>query len=236
MSQIPWTCPNCGSPPILNEEPTECEEMEQLHDSRMSRVKCTSCDKSVAVAHRGRLHSLEMLLTDRLKTAKGCYSVQTESDRLVLFTLSQIIYKELEAPQENLLEFEFDLPPPTDLAKILWIDGEAAGFYSVKPKGTLDMETLQTYAMPTLDTIFIRQTYRRQGLASLAVQDVSSTFPHLDIGFSYPISLAMLKVLGKHLEERAEDRPRFWEITGCGREGNCRNLWLILQRQRKKVA
>lgn len=56
-------------------------------------------------------------------------------DRLVLFVLNQIIYREYEVPDEDELQVEYAFPPKTDFTKILWMKGEAVGFYSVKPKG-----------------------------------------------------------------------------------------------------
>lgn len=54
---------------------------------------------------------------------------------MVLFVLSQVVYKEYEEPDETLLEVEFAFPPPTDLIKILWVNEQPVGFYSVKVKG-----------------------------------------------------------------------------------------------------
>src|ERR1700761_335365 len=42
------------------------------------------------------------------------------------------------------------------------------------------------------------------------------------------------QVLSKHLLRGPQNRLRFWEISGCGTQGNCRNLWLNLQRSSKK--
>ena len=60
--------------------------------------------------------------------------------------------------------------------------------------GSLDMERMQVYSMVTLDTIFVRKSCRRRGLASEAVEDLAKdvSAPN-NIGFSYPISKGMLK-------------------------------------------
>lgn len=50
------------------------------------------------------------------------------------------------------------------------------------------------YSMVTLDTIFVRTSCRRRGLASEAVEDLVKDVPAPNnIGFSYPISTGMLK-------------------------------------------
>jgi hypothetical protein len=61
--------------------------------------------------------------------------METEWDRRVLFTLSQIIYKDYEEPDETLLEVEFAFPKSADVVKLLWHQRQPVGFYSVKPKG-----------------------------------------------------------------------------------------------------
>ena len=63
--------------------------------------------------------------------------MEGEKDRRALYVLSQLIYKEYEPPEESQLEVEFALPPSTDLVKLLWINGMASGFFSVKLKGDL---------------------------------------------------------------------------------------------------
>jgi len=54
-------------------------------------------------------------------------------ERLALYVLSQILHNEEEGDELDCIEFL--LPPITDFIKILWTNGEAVGFYSVKPKG-----------------------------------------------------------------------------------------------------
>lgn len=73
------------------------------------------------------------------------------AERLCLFTLSQICCRQ-EDRTKLIIQSECDqttshsdyeeevcpfLPPgPTEFGKILWINGEAVGFYTVKQKGT----------------------------------------------------------------------------------------------------
>ena len=53
-------------------------------------------------------------------------------ERIVLYVLNRIVYRvsEMERP-----EIPFLCHGQRDFAKILWKEGQAAGFYSVKTKG-----------------------------------------------------------------------------------------------------
>lgn len=45
--------------------------------------------------------------------------------------------------------------------------------------------------MNTLDAVFIRQAYRRQGWGCAMLHDIIKQFPDENIGFSHPISLSL---------------------------------------------
>lgn len=58
--------------------------------------------------------------------------VESLGERIVLYILNRVIYRAKEMSCE---ELPFLCHGDTDYAKILWDDGEAVGFYSVKPAG-----------------------------------------------------------------------------------------------------
>lgn len=60
--------------------------------------------------------------------------VETVGDRIVLYILNRVIYRAKEISSE---ELPFLCHGEKDNAKILWNNGEAVGFYSVKPSGNL---------------------------------------------------------------------------------------------------
>ncbi|MGH0168849.1 UNVERIFIED_CONTAM: hypothetical protein FKN15_057263 [Acipenser sinensis] len=63
----------------------------------------------------------------------GLVEVQSVGERLVLFILNQIVYGTQESPPD--LDNPLFTPhPPREQAMILWQEGEAAGFYTVKRK------------------------------------------------------------------------------------------------------
>ena len=49
----------------------------------------------------------------------------------------------------------------------------------------------ERYAMPTLDTAYIRSQYRNRGFGIEILLDIIERFPNEDIGFSKPISEGM---------------------------------------------
>lgn len=60
------------------------------------------------------------------------FQVDTVGERIVLYVLNRFIYRENEMGSE---EMPFLCHAEKDHAKILWGDGEAVGFYSVKATG-----------------------------------------------------------------------------------------------------
>lgn len=53
-------------------------------------------------------------------------------ERVIVFLLSQVVERH---PEEGSL---FSLHPRTESCKLLWRDGQAVGFYTVKNKGETD--------------------------------------------------------------------------------------------------
>ncbi|KAM6388298.1 protein FAM169B-like isoform 1-T1 [Pluvialis apricaria] len=170
---------------------------------------------------------------DVVKTADpsrdGLISVQTFGERIVLFVLNYIIFGMLEGSSAN---DAFFLPhSATECAKILWRNGEAVAFYSVKMKGSLcDGTTSQCYLLPVLDTIFVRRKYRRGGLGMKMLHDFCQSFMAEDaLGISCPISAAMYQVCQKFLQTYPEEQKRLWEVEAPGDWSQRVNIWLKIQ-------
>ncbi|XP_074773220.1 protein FAM169B-like isoform X3 [Athene noctua] len=170
---------------------------------------------------------------DVVKTADpsrdGLISVQTFRERIVLFVLNYIIFGMLEGSSAN---DAFFLPhSATECAKILWRNGEAVAFYSVKMKGSLcDGTTSQCYMLPVLDTIFVRRKYRRGGLGMKMLHDFCQSFMAEDaLGISCPISAAMYQVCQKFLQTYPEEQKRLWEVEAPGDWSQRANIWLKIQ-------
>ncbi|XP_041325204.1 crooked neck-like protein 1 isoform X2 [Pyrgilauda ruficollis] len=170
---------------------------------------------------------------DVVKTADpardGLILVQTFGERIVLFVLNCIIFGMLEGSSAN---DAFFLPhSATERAKILWRNGEAAAFYSVKMKGSLcDGTTSQCYLLPVLDTIFVQRKYRRGGLGMKMLHDFCQSFLAEDaLGISCPISAAMYQVCQKFLQAHPEEQKRLWEVEAPGDWSQRLNIWLKIQ-------
>lgn len=112
-------------------------------------------------------------------------------ERVVLFLLSQVIFGILERPLGE--DLYFSVYSMWEHGKILWQNGEAVGFYTIKKKGSLcDSCTGQSYQLPVLDSVFVRSHWRRTGLAFQMLEDFCSSQPSEAIlGISFPMSPGM---------------------------------------------
>ncbi|KAG9340758.1 hypothetical protein JZ751_020350 [Albula glossodonta] len=91
------------------------------------------CDSHVVALY---LSGKWWMVNDVLKTSNtsrsGLITVQSVGERVVLFLLSQVIFGVLERPPDE--NIYFSPHPAREVAKILWQDGAASGFYTVKQK------------------------------------------------------------------------------------------------------
>uniref|UniRef100_A0A4W4HB24 Family with sequence similarity 169 member B n=1 Tax=Electrophorus electricus TaxID=8005 RepID=A0A4W4HB24_ELEEL len=151
--------------------------------------------------------------------------------KVILFLLSQIVFGVLERPLGEHLYFS--IHPAREHGKLLWQDGEAVGFYTIKKKGSLGSGfTGQSYLLPVLDTVFVRTHWRRRGLALHMLQDFCMSMPtETVLGISYPISPSMYAVCKKYLETHQEQRERLYEVEAPGEWSQRRNVWLNVQLQ-----
>ncbi|XP_076791862.1 protein FAM169B isoform X4 [Arvicanthis niloticus] len=122
-------------------------------------------------------------------------------------------------------------------AKILWKDGAAVGFYSIKMKGSLCGDgTSACYLLPVFDTVFVRRKNRCQGLGTAMLRDFCDTFQGDEaLGISCPISPAMYKVLREFLLTCPGERGRLWEVEPPGAWGQRVNIWLKVYLQERRL-
>uniref|UniRef100_A0A8C9RXE1 Family with sequence similarity 169 member Aa n=1 Tax=Scleropages formosus TaxID=113540 RepID=A0A8C9RXE1_SCLFO len=155
---------------------------------------------------------------DVLKTADcsrtGLLKVKTLGERVVLYVLNRIMYR---AKEMNKNEVPFLCHHHSDYAKILWKDGEAVGFYSVKPKGSLCSSFLtQRYMLPVMDSIFVRKAHRGQGHGLQILEDFVDSFKEDTLGLKFPLSHTMYKVCEQYLRKYPADEDLLWEVEGVG--------------------
>ncbi|KFO22035.1 Protein FAM169B, partial [Fukomys damarensis] len=186
----------------------------------------------VAVYLKESWWSLEDVLRTSDPAREGLRKVQSFGERIVLFILNVIIFGRLERKLDD--DDMFFLPHSVkEQAKILWKNGAAVGFYTVKLKGSLcSKSTGACYLLPVFDTVFVRRAHRRQGLGTAMLRDFCDTFPRDEaLGVSSPISPAMFQVCRHFLLACPEQRGRLWEVKAPGTLDQRINIWLQIQLQ-----
>jgi len=124
-------------------------------------------------------------------------------------------------------------PRKGTLLKLLWVKGEAVGFFIVRLKGVQEDSLVPIVTeMNILDAVFVRQSHRRQGWGSAMLNDIIKHFPDENVGFSHPISLSLQHVLQKFLSMESKYRSKFWSVKNRGEEGDRLNLWILLASRR----
>ncbi|XP_023200600.1 protein FAM169B-like isoform X1 [Xiphophorus maculatus] len=176
------------------------------------------------------LHKKWWPLDDVLQTSSesrsGLQPVQSIMERLIVFLLSQVV----EGPGSH-GEVSFSLHPPTETCKVLWKDGQAVGFYTIKHKGRLcDSWSSRCYLLPVLDTVLVRRRCRRRGFGLQILHDFCSSFSSEEfLGVSSPLSSGMVAVIRKFLQQHEEHRARLYEVEASGGWTQRRNIWLNIQ-------
>ncbi|CAM4538626.1 unnamed protein product [Leuciscus chuanchicus] len=154
---------------------------------------------------------------DVLKTAEpsrtGLIKVSTLGERIVLYVLNRIVLRNEKSSED----VSFLCHCEHESAKILWKDGEAIGFYSYKPKGSLCRSFLtQCYQLPVMDTVFVRKCHRGKGHGVKILEDFVGSFRQEYIGLKFPLSEAIYKVCEKYFSIHPADKEILWEVEKIG--------------------
>ncbi|XP_043096027.1 silent chromatin protein ESC1-like [Puntigrus tetrazona] len=154
---------------------------------------------------------------DVLKTVEpsktGLIEVSTLGERIVLYVLNRIVLRKEKSSEDVIFLCHCE----HEAAKILWKDGEAIGFYSFKPKGSLCRNFVtQCYQLPVMDTLFVRKTHRGQGYAIKILEDFVGSFRNEYIGLKFPLTKAMFKVCEKYFSVYPADKELLWEVENIG--------------------
>ncbi|XP_058891622.1 soluble lamin-associated protein of 75 kDa-like [Acipenser ruthenus] len=158
--------------------------------------------------------AVEDILKTSVPSRKGLVKVRSLGERIVLYVLNRIVYR---AREMTTSQVPFLCHSQTDFAKILWKDGEAVGFYSVKPEGSLCSSFLTLcYQLPVLDSIFLRKQHRGKGHGVQILEDFVNCFTEDTLGLRYPLSPAMYKVCAQYLDKYPGDQDLLWEVEGIG--------------------
>ncbi|KAF3817992.1 hypothetical protein GH733_014864 [Mirounga leonina] len=129
-------------------------------------------------------------------------------------------------------------PPPgplLDFSRNISNEGGMSGECGVGSGSLCGDGTGVCYLLPVFDTVFVRRTYRRQGLGMAMLQDFCETFREDEaLGVSWPISPAMYQVCRKFLLAHPEERGRLWEVEPPGAWGQRGSIWLKVQLQQSR--
>ncbi|XP_022608762.1 trichohyalin-like [Seriola dumerili] len=155
---------------------------------------------------------------DILKTTDaardGAMEVETVGERIVLYILNRVIYRAKEMSSD---ELPFLCHGEKDYAKILWSNGEAVGFYSVKPSGSLfNSYSTRSYQLPVMDSMYVRKCQRGKGFGLQMLEDFVLSFKEDCLGLRYPITKSMYKVCEKYLCQYPGDTDLLWEVESVG--------------------
>nr|XP_046224054.1 soluble lamin-associated protein of 75 kDa-like isoform X1 [Oncorhynchus gorbuscha] len=169
---------------------------------------------AVALYLAGQWWSVEDILRTSDPSRTGLVKVRSLGERLILYILNRIVYRvgEMDEP-----EVPFLCHGQHDFAKLLWKDGNAVGFYSVKPKDSLcNNFVTQRYQLPVMDSIFVRKCHRGKGHGLQMLEDFVDSFKDTQLGLKYPLSLTMYKVCGRYLCRYPADQDLLWVVEGVG--------------------
>ncbi|XP_066273516.1 soluble lamin-associated protein of 75 kDa-like isoform X2 [Branchiostoma lanceolatum] len=205
-------------------------------DYSVPSLYCGKCHFPFVGMHvAGEWWTVEELLTSRDSSRQGFQKVETLGERLALFVLNRIVYRCCDMDSQT--DSPFLTHSTKETAKLLWVDGKAVGFYTVKLKGTLCSTFLsKVYGLDLIDTIFIRKSHRNQGYGLQLLEDILESHLEGNIGFSYPMSDSMYAVCYKYLQSHVEDRDYLWECLAPGDEIQRANIWLQLHGEKKAIA
>lgn len=169
---------------------------------------------AVALFLANQWYSVEDILKTANSRREGLVKVRSVGERIVLYALNRLVYRTNEMGNG---EMPFLCHSENDYAKILWKNGQAVGFYSVKPKGSVCNNFLrQCYSLPVMDTIFVRKAHRGNGYGLQMLEDFVDSFNEDDLGLKYPLSPAMANVCRHYLDRYPADVDLFWEVEGVG--------------------
>ncbi|XP_077088908.1 uncharacterized protein fam169ab isoform X2 [Siphateles boraxobius] len=169
---------------------------------------------AVALFLANQWYTVEDILRTSNTTREGLAKVRSVGERIVLYVLNRIIYRTAEMGSN---EVPFLCHGEDVFAKILWKNGEAVGFYSVKSKGSLcNTFVSQCYLLPVMDSIFVRKDHRGNGYGLQMLEDFVDSFKDDELGLKYPLTLAMQKVCRQYLSKYPVDVDLLWEVEGVG--------------------
>ncbi|XP_075581789.1 soluble lamin-associated protein of 75 kDa-like [Pelecanus crispus] len=178
--------------------------------------------------------SIDDILRTSVPSREGLQQVKSVGERVVLYVLNRIIYRKQEIERN---EVPFLCHGSSDYAKIMWKKGEAIGFYSVKPTGSICSSSLtQSYQLPVLDTMFVRKKHRGKDFGLIMLEDFVDSFSEDTLGLRYPLSSFVYIACKHYFEKYPGDHDLLWEVEGAGHWFQRTSITTVLQREKIKIA
>ncbi|XP_060136211.1 soluble lamin-associated protein of 75 kDa isoform X1 [Zootoca vivipara] len=173
--------------------------------------------------------SIDDIMRTSVPSREGLLQVNSIGERVVLYVLNKMIYRQQEMEGN---EFPFLCHGSDDYAKILWKNGEAIGFYSVKLPGSICNAFLtQSYQLPVLDTMFVRKKHRGKDFGLLILEDFVDSFTEDALGLRFPLTSFMRVACQKYFEQYPGDHYLLWEIEGTGTLHQRKTVASILEKE-----
>ncbi|XP_014123478.2 soluble lamin-associated protein of 75 kDa isoform X5 [Zonotrichia albicollis] len=178
--------------------------------------------------------SIDDIVRTSVPDRQGLHQVKSVGERVVLYVLNRIIYRTQEMEGD---EIPFLCHGSSHYAKIMWKKGEAIGFYSVKPKGSVYAPLPhQKYKLPVLDTMFVRKKHRGKDSGLIILEDFVNSFTEASLGLRYPLSSFIYTACKQYLEKYPEDKNLLWQVDGPGKWFQRKSIMSIVQKERLRIA
>ncbi|KAM3655884.1 soluble lamin-associated protein of 75 kDa isoform 2-T2 [Ammospiza maritima maritima] len=178
--------------------------------------------------------SIDDIVRTSVPSRQGLHQVKSVGERVVLYVLNRIIYRTQEMEG---CELPFLCHGSSHYAKIMWKKGEAIGFYSVKPTGSVCTSLPhQKYKLPVLDTMFVRKKHRENYSGLIMLEDFVDSFAEESLGLRYPLSPFMYTACRQYLEKYPEDTNLLWQVEGGGDWFQKKSIMSIMQKEGLKIA
>ncbi|KAM9214068.1 soluble lamin-associated protein of 75 kDa [Leptosomus discolor] len=189
---------------------------------------------AVALYLAHRWWSIDDILRTSVHARQGLHQVNSVGERIVLYVLNRIVYRTQEMERN---EVPFLCHTINAYAKIMWKKGEAIGFYSVKPTGSVCSSYHgQKYKLPVIDTMFVRKKHRGKDCGLMMLEDFVDSFSEDYLGLRYPLSPFVYTACEQYLEKYPGDQDLLWEVQGAGHWFQRRSIMSIWQMEQCKIA
>ncbi|XP_061225525.1 soluble lamin-associated protein of 75 kDa isoform X2 [Neopsephotus bourkii] len=189
---------------------------------------------AVALYLADKWWSIDDIVRTSVSARQGLHQVKSVGERIVLYVLNRIIYRTQEMERN---EIPFLCHRSNEYAKIMWKGGEAIGFYSVKPTGSIcSSHCGKDYKLPVLDTAFVRPRHRERDSGLMILEDFVNSFTEKCLGLRYPLSSFMYTACKQYLEKYPSDESLLYEVNGPGYWFQRTCVATIVQRERLRFA